>query len=101
MADAPKNDLKEKLEKLRHEGEERAAQRIAAKTGLTYVDLANIPISLDAVKIIDENQARDAKVASIEVQLKKIALAVENPDLPATKSLIAELGKSYELKIVI
>ncbi len=52
MLDAPQNDLKEKLAKLRRDGEERAAQRLAEKLGLSYVDLGKVPVSLDAVRIL-------------------------------------------------
>ena len=35
MLDAPQNDLKDKLAKLHRDGEERAAQRLAEKLGLS------------------------------------------------------------------
>jgi hypothetical protein len=102
MLDAPQNDLKEKLLKLHHEGEERAAQRLAEKLGLSYVDLGKVPVSLDAVRIISEAEAKGAKVAAIEVKSEKIALAAIDPELPATKKIVEELGaKKYEVKIVV
>jgi type IV pilus assembly protein PilB len=102
MLDAPQNDLKEKLTKLHREGEERAAQRLAEKLSLSYVDLGKVPVSLDAVKIISEVEAKDAKVAAIEVKSEKVALAAINPDLPATKKIVEELAaKKYEVKVVV
>ncbi len=102
MLDAPQKDLTEKLAKLRRDGEERAAERLAEKLGLSYVDLAKIPVSLDAVRILPETEAKDAKVAAIELKAKKVALAAINPELPATKKALEELvGKKYEVKVVV
>jgi type IV pilus assembly protein PilB len=102
MLDAPQSDLKEKLAKLRRDGEERAAERLAEKLGLSYVNLAKVPVSLEAVKIISESEAKDAKAASIELKAQKVALAVVDPELPATKQLIEELvAKKYEVKAVV
>ncbi len=82
MLDAPQNDLKEKLAKLHREGEERAAQRLAEKLGLSYADLAKIPVSLDAVRLLPEAEARDAKTAAIEFKSNKVALAAVDPSCP-------------------
>jgi len=102
MLDAPQNDLKDKIAKLRRDGEERAAERLAGKLGLSYVDLAKVPVSLDAVRILTENEAKDAKVAAIELKSNKVALAAINPELPATKHVVQELSdKKYEVKVVV
>ncbi len=47
-AEPEEEDLKAKLEKLRRDGEERAAQRRAAQLELSYIDLSKVPVSLDA-----------------------------------------------------
>jgi type IV pilus assembly protein PilB len=103
MADIQEgDDLQIKLKKLHQEGEERAAQRLAEKLGLQYIDLAKIPVSLDAVRLLPEQEAKDAKVATIEVKSQKVALAAVNPELPATKKAIEELtAKKYEVKVVV
>jgi len=102
MLDAPQNDLKEKLAKLHRDGEERAAKRLAEKLGLSYVDLGKIPVSLDAVKLLPEVEAKDAKVAAIEVKSEKVALAAIDPELPAAKKVVEELvEKKYEVKVVV
>ena len=95
-------DLPVKLQKLRREGEERAAERLAAQTGFVYADLGKMPVSLDAVKVIPESKARDAKAAGIEVRPGKLALAAQNPALPATKALIKELqDEKYDVKVFV
>jgi type IV pilus assembly protein PilB len=102
MADSAQKDLQEKLKKLHHEGEERAAQRLAEKLGLSYVDLSKVPVSLDAVRVIPEATARAAKIASIESKSRKIAVAAIDPELPAAKKAIEDLiAQKYEVKVVV
>jgi type II secretory ATPase GspE/PulE/Tfp pilus assembly ATPase PilB-like protein len=101
MLDVPQNELKGKLAQLHRDGEERAAERLAQQLGLTYADLTKVPVSLDAVRIISETEAKDAKVAAIEAKSKKIALAALNPQLLATKHIVEELSKKYEVKVVV
>ncbi len=102
MADSPQKDLQEKLKKLRHEGEERAARRLAETLGFSYVDLSRVPVSLDAVRVIPEAIAREAKIASIESKSKKVAVAAVDPELPAAKKAIADLvAQKYEVKVVV
>lgn len=96
------DELKAKIAKLKREGEERSAERLAQKLGYQYVDLGKIPVSAEALKLLPEARARDAKVATIELKLKKVALAAVNPKLPATLGVIKELEeKKYEVKIFI
>jgi type II secretory ATPase GspE/PulE/Tfp pilus assembly ATPase PilB-like protein len=102
MLDVPQNELRGKLAQLHRDGEERAAERLAEKLGLTYADLAKVPVSLDAVRIITEAEAKEAKVAPIEVKSKKIALAALDPGSPATKKIVEDLtAKNYEVKVVV
>lgn len=93
------NDLQAHLVKLRREGEERAAQQLAQKIGVPYADLSKTPVSLEAVKLIPENEARGALAAAIEMSGKKIALVATNPELAATKKVVSDLeAKGYEVK---
>ena len=97
-------DLKDKVAKLHRAGEERAAKRLAEQSGYEYVDLEKSPVSLEAVKVIPENESRDAKAAVVQYAAgspARIALAVTDPNIPATKKLIEDLKKSYEVKVVI
>ena len=101
MLDVPQNELKGKLAQLHRDGEERAAQRLAEKLGLSYADLTKVPVSLDAVRVIPEVEAKEAKVAAIEIKSKKVAVATLNPGLSVTKKIIEDLGKKYEIKVVV
>src|SRR5579872_1159302 len=104
MAYVNQDDLKTKVAKLHREGEERAAERLAQKLGLSYVDLEKTPISLEAVKTLPEGQARDAKAAVIQFAAgtpPKLALALVNPELPATKKIIEDLKRDHDVKVVV
>jgi type II secretory ATPase GspE/PulE/Tfp pilus assembly ATPase PilB-like protein len=102
MAYVDQGELKTKLEKLHREGEERAAERLAQKLRLTYADLSKTPVALDAVKVLSEDEARDAKAAVIQLTTSKLALAVLNPELPATKKIVETLtAKKFEVKVVV
>ncbi len=79
MADQQEDDLKAKLAKLHREGEERAAERLAAKLGLPYADLSKMPISLEAVRLIPEHEAMDGKIAAIETKAEAVAVVAVNP----------------------
>lgn len=96
------DDLQSKLGQLRREGEERSAERLAQKLSLPYVDLSKMPISLEAVRVIPEKDARDAKIAGIEIRPHKLAIAAVNPEFPATKAAIKALeGQHYEVKTYV
>lgn len=102
MADTRINDLQIRLAKLHREGEERAAERLAKKLGLPYADLSKMPTSLEAVRVIPEDKAKDGKLVGIQLQARKIAVGVLNPELPATKNAIKELqAEKYEPKIFV
>ncbi len=104
MTDKPteQDDLKAQLAKIRRSGEERAAEQLARKLGYPYADLSKMPVSLDAVRVIPEADARDGKIAAIEVKEDKIAVVTVNPELPATKKALADLAaKKYAVKIFV
>jgi type IV pilus assembly protein PilB len=104
MANQPQgqDDLQSQLTKIRRAGEERAAERLAKSLGYPYADLSKMPVSLDAVRVIPEAEARDGKIAGIEVRDNKIAVVVVNPALPATKKALDDLkAKKYEVKIFV
>ncbi|MCR4328774.1 MAG: GspE/PulE family protein [Patescibacteria group bacterium] len=94
--------LKEELDKLRREGEERAAQRRATELGLSYVDIRKIPTSFEAVTVIPEDQARGAEAVGLESNEKALVIAVVTTENKTTKALLEELKVHYSpLKVVI
>jgi type IV pilus assembly protein PilB len=102
MHDLQPNELQERLKKLHRDGEERAAERLADTLGLAYSDLSRTPISLDAVRIVSEEDARAARAAAIEIKGSRLALGAVNPNLPETKKLVEALSaKKYDVKEIV
>ena len=61
-----------------------------------------MPVSLDAVKIVPEEDARNGKAAVIEVKGSDVALVALNPELPATKKVIHDLeARRFAVKVFV
>ncbi len=96
------SDLKTHIAELHRQGEERQAQRLANQLGYSYVDLTKTPVSVEAVRVIPEKEAKEAKLVATELKVKKLAVAALNPKIPATQKAIKDLeAKKYEVKIFI
>lgn len=94
------NKLSGILEKARKEAEERDAERRAVKTGTAYVNLALQPIETDALELIPEDKAREAKVAAIEKKGDKAVFVAFDPSSSKAQSFIKDLErKGLKLKI--
>jgi len=89
-------DIQQKLAELNREAEERDAQKRAEKLGLPYIDLRKNPVSLEALTLIPEEKARQAKVIAVGKKLNIIALVFYNPKTKEAEEIINEL-KSQNL----
>jgi len=95
-------NIQSQVSLLKREGEERAAQKLAERLGSGYVDLSKVPASVEAIKLIEEQDAKDGKLAAIELKSRIVAVAMLNPELPAAKKVVESLReKQYEVKIFI
>jgi type IV pilus assembly protein PilB len=91
-----------KVDDLKKKEEEDLVQILSAKYGIEYINLSVLPINGDALKIIDEKKAIEAKVASFEIIDKKIRLAIRFPDDAKTIAIIEELkSKGYSVELFI
>lgn len=84
----------EKVTALRRQEEERLIQALANQNGYEYVDLRGVTISPAALAIIEEKEARLAKLAPFEINQKKVSIAIRNPNNPETKKAISLLNDS-------
>jgi len=76
---------------LKKEEEENLAKTLSSKYSVGYVDLSVVPINIDALRVITEQEARDAWLAVFDVVDKKIDIAVLSPKNPKTESAIEDL----------
>ncbi|QQG45913.1 MAG: type II/IV secretion system protein [Candidatus Niyogibacteria bacterium] len=100
---AKNNDIETKLEEFRQREAEDLARLLSEKHGLPYSDLSRMTINLDALKIVPENEAREAKMAVFQKVAKRLQVAALNPDLIKTKDILKRLadeGYTVELFFV-
>lgn len=80
MSDFPNEEKEEKRrEELRKKEEEDVIRILATRYGLNFIDLKPIPINTDALRLIPEDLAREAKIAVFEKVAKKIKVALFSP----------------------
>ena len=73
---------KRKLNELLHKEEDDLVQILAGKYGIEYVNLLIIPVNTDALRLVEENAARNAQVAAYAIVNKKVKLAARtSPNL--------------------
>lgn len=72
-----KRDLR--LEELRKKEEEDVVRILATRYGLNFIDLKPISINTDALRLIPEENAREAKIAVFDKINKKLQVAVFSP----------------------
>ncbi len=80
-----------KYEQLRQEEEELAIQALSQKYGIPYIDLSTVPMSVDALILIPEATAREAKMAAFNRLNKNIDVAFHTPDSEPVQKIIASL----------
>lgn len=91
-----------KLDEIHRKEEDDLVQLLGAKYGVEYVNLLGSPINLDAIRLIPEQVARDAKVAGFALIDKKIKIATRNPDDEKVNAVVNDLkSKNYEPVIYI
>ncbi len=94
--------IQKKLTEIRREGEERDAERSAARSGLPYIDLRKTPVAIEAMKLVPEGEAKAGNVAAIQLKIRDVALAVKDQDDPATKKIISGLEeRGFKVKLFI
>lgn len=91
-----------KLEEFKKLEEEDVAQIIASRHGLEYVDLAPVPINMDALRLVDEKTAREAKIAPFSLIGKRVKVAVLSPDNEKTREIVDDIErKGYEPTLAV
>ena len=95
--------LSEKLAAQRRIAEENDAKRRAEKLGLPYLDLVSVrvPTEIDAMKLVPEEQARQALIVPLQLIGKKLTIAAFNPSAETAREIIDALKKTHEVSVVI
>lgn len=82
---------KHRLESFRDKEQEDLAGILSEKYGVPYVDLSLISINTDALRIITEENAREANAVAFDVSDRKLKVAVLSPIADKTKDLVKDL----------
>ncbi|HVT75148.1 MAG TPA: type II/IV secretion system protein [Candidatus Paceibacterota bacterium] len=91
-----------RLDEFKRREEEDVAQIVASRYDLEYVDLAPVPINMDALRLIPEHDARDSKTAAFSLVGKKIKVAVVSPVNERSKDVANMLKqKGYEVTLAV
>lgn len=87
-----------RLEEFRKKEEEDLAQILSQRYSIPYINLTPVPINTDALRLIPETVARDAKSAAFDVIGKKLKVAVLSPQNEKTALLLKKLEEDdYEV----
>lgn len=93
---------KQQLEELRLKEGEDLAILLASRYGVDYVDLTKTSISPNALRVIEEQIAREGKIAAFKLFKKELSIAVWSPSQDYTQKIMNNLTDSgYKLKIHI
>ena len=79
-----------KIAEIRKKEEEEVVGLLSKKYGISYINLAIIPINSDALKLVSEDDAKEAHMAVFQKIGKKLQIAVKNPE---DKNLLMILEK--------
>ncbi len=101
MSDLTKK-REEKIKSLWQESKERAAQEVALKQNLAYIDLRKTPIETSALGIVPEQEAKEASLVVFQRIGNKINLAVLDPANFKALKIISDLEKQgYKIKTFV
>ena len=91
-----------KIQDLYTQEEEDLAELLGARYGIPYIDLTGIPINTDALRLINEQEARVNKVACFGIIGKKVQVAAATPQKDETKNSLQVLkDRGYTIELFI
>ncbi|HRY62331.1 MAG TPA: GspE/PulE family protein [Candidatus Paceibacterota bacterium] len=80
-----------KLEETKIREAEDLAQILSGKYGIPYLDLSTVSINTDALRLIEESVAKEAKIAGFQMTGKKVSILVFSPNNPALDEALNDL----------
>lgn len=80
-----------KLEEFKKQEMEDVSQILSKKYGLPYINLALVPINLDALKTVPEKDAKSGRLAVFQKVGKILKIILLNPGIPETERILNQL----------
>ncbi|HRY30837.1 MAG TPA: GspE/PulE family protein [Candidatus Paceibacterota bacterium] len=91
-----------RVAELRQKESEDLAQYMASKYGIPYVNLSEITIDTNALRLIREDEARSAQVAGFQLFNKKLGLAVLSAQSEAVQKIVEDFNaQGYNVQLAI
>lgn len=91
-----------KLDQLHLKEAEELAKLLSQRYSLPYIDLSKFSINSDALKIVEEKEAREAGFAAFKIVGKKLSVVILTPNRDSVQKIIKELkDKNYELTVYL
>lgn len=88
--------VQKKLDDVRGSEEEDLAQILSQRYGLPYIDLSQTSINSDALRLIPEEESRQARLAIFDMNGKKLRIALLSPQKSEAMTLIRDIeGRGY------
>ena len=93
---------KRKIADLLHQEEEDLVQILSGKYRIEYINLSATPINADALRLINEQRAKETMTACFAMIDKKVKIATRNPENEKVVALVNELKeKGYYPELYI
>lgn len=93
-------DDTKKVDELHRQEAEELAQMLSGRYAIPYADLSKFSINTDALRLIPEAEAREAKVAAFQLTGNKVEVAILTPNNPRIKELTENLErKRYKVTL--
>ncbi|MBU6370654.1 MAG: Flp pilus assembly complex ATPase component TadA [Patescibacteria group bacterium] len=85
-----------RLEELRKNEEEDVVRILSGRYGYPYLDLGPVHVNSDALRLVNETEARAAAIAIFDMVGKKLDIAIQSPNNDKTAGIIDRLsGEGY------
>lgn len=99
---ATQKPLDQKLDEINRAFAEKEAVEKAKQLGLSYVDVSKLPINVDLLYLLSEEECTAGKMIPFFRVGKKLRVAVTDPDFPAAQQLLNKLkDQGYALNLNI
>ncbi|MBP9749427.1 MAG: type II/IV secretion system protein [Candidatus Pacebacteria bacterium] len=87
-----------KLSDMRHHEEEQLVSILAQKYGIPYLNLTQVAVNTDALRLVPEKLARDSEVAPFQLSGKKISVGIRTPNNQAGQAILRDLeNRGYKV----
>ena len=84
-------DAKKLLSHIKQHSEEEKTAQFAASIGFPYIDTNIVPVSIESLKLIDEQTARKFQIAIIKKSGRNTTFVCVNPEKQETRDYLARL----------